>query len=265
MRPLIFVAITVCSVTLTLTDHAFAQSSKKNTAGAQQEGNFTPTIGSNAFNNRKNTAGAQQGGGAPTIGSNAFNNARSQFGTNNGLPPRAKTKTSEEKLADAKKKYMDVFLGKKSFEVRLSNKSLALKRGKLVGLAEQNKYAIFESTRTVVAVPLDKLSKRLEQKVEDQLDKAKAIFAETGIACDQVIEIPEDFEQKMVGLSNREKVKMFIYRKPKKDKKKKPAKDADTAKDKAESKDSVKSKDKVESGEKQAETAEDSKEKVEKG
>lgn len=162
-------------------------------------------------------------------------------------PP--KKKSTEEQLAEAKEKYLEVFPKKISYEVRLRNKSLALKRGKLIGLADQNKYVLFESTRMVVAVPADKLSKRLEQKVTDDIEKAKAILAETGIACDEVFDIPKEFEQKMVGLSNREKIKMFFYKKPKEAEKGKSKKAAETTKEES------KSKDKSEAMKKTTETA----------
>jgi len=145
-----------------------------------------------------------------------------------------KKKATEEELATAKEQYGELFTGKDTFEVRLRNKSLAMKKGKLVGMGDQNKYAIFESRKMFVAVPADKLHKKLSAKTEDLFEKASKILTDTGVACDDVLDIPEDFEEKVVGLSNREKIAMYVYKKPKADKKKK-AKEKKTVKDESKS------------------------------
>jgi len=261
MRPLFYLTIVICA--LAMASNGFAQTDPKQEskpAGSPPPGlNIKPTIGSNAdkglapatpppqksatkpadANSQQTPAGQQSkttGNPPPglnltaTIGSNADTSGMANsnvFGKSN----RPKGKSTEEQLADAKKKYMDVFPKKKSFEVRLRNKSLALKRGKFIRLAGGNEYALFESTRMVVAVPADKLAKRLEQKVADQLEKAKAILTETGIACDEVFEIPEGFEKKMVGLAGREKIEMFFIKKEKDDKKKSSKKASGAAED----------------------------------
>lgn len=259
MRPFFYLTIAIC--TLTMAGNGFAQTDPKQESKPGGGLNINPTIGSNAGKGlkpaappqKKSAAGSstqqtppagQQSNSAgpppglnlnPTIGSNADTSGTansSVFGKSN-LPKR---KSTEEQLADAKKKYLEVFPQKKSFEVRLRNKSLALKRGKFIGLAGGNKYALFGSTRMVVAVPADKLGKRLEQKFADQLEKAKTILTETGIACDEVIEIPEGFEKRMVGLANREQIEMFFVKKEKDDKKNSSKKAMGTTKEKADTK-----------------------------
>lgn len=90
-----------------------------------------------------------------------------------------------------------------------------MKKGKLVGMGQQNQFAIFESSKMFVAVPTDKLHKKLTGKTVDLFEKAKEIFTETGVAYEDVLEIPEGFEQKIVGLSGREKIAMYFFKKSK--------------------------------------------------
>lgn len=133
-----------------------------------------------------------------------------------------------EVKAEAKKKYEEIFSDKQTYEVRLVNKSLAMRKGFFMGMAQENKLAVFESSRQIVAVPADKLNKKLAEKCADRIEKAVQVLTETGVAFEDVLEIPEEGEEKKVGLTGREKIKMFIHRKPK-GKKKKSAKKTKSA------------------------------------
>jgi len=143
--------------------------------------------------------------------------------------------TTEEQQETAKKQYEEIFSSDKTYEIRLSNKSLALRKGKLMGMANRNTYAVFESKRQIVAVPANKLHKRVAGKVEGQIEKARKVYAETKVAFDDVLDVPNSGEKKSVGLAGREQITMYIFTKPKEVKAKKSEKQT-TAKDKEKSK-----------------------------
>jgi len=146
----------------------------------------------------------------------------------------AKRATTEEQQEAAKKQYLEIFASEKTYEVRLRNKALALRKGKFMGMANRNSMAVFESKRQIVAVPADKLHKRVAGKVEDQIEKAKKVYKDTGVAFDDVLDVPDSGDKKDVGLAGREKITMYVFTKPKKEKEKKSEKQT-TAKDKEKS------------------------------
>jgi hypothetical protein len=103
-----------------------------------------------------------------------------------------------------------------------------------MGMANRNTLAVFESKRQIVAVPADKLHRTLAGKVEAQIEKAVAVFKETGVAFDDVFEIPDSGDQKTVGLAGRERIQMYLFNKPKVDpskKSEKPSKKDDAKSD----------------------------------
>lgn len=174
-------------------------------------------------------------GGATTSGGSP-----SGLGLLGGLAKR-KTLTDPEIKADAKKKYEEIFSSKENYEVRLVNKSLAMKRGYFMGMSKKNKLAVFESKRMIVAVPANKLNERLAAECEERIEKARAVLSETGIAFEDVFEIPEDGDNKRVGLAGREKILMFVHRKPKVKKQKASSKKSESASSKKNSEDGAKS------------------------
>jgi hypothetical protein len=132
-----------------------------------------------------------------------------------------KKQPTEEDEETAKQKYSEIFAPDDTYEVRLRNKALAMKKGRLIGMAVHNSFAVFESKKMFVAVPAETLNKKLQKNVAEQLEAAKELYVETGVAFDDVHEVPESGEQKTVGLGNRERITMFFHRKEQGDGKKK--------------------------------------------
>ena len=56
------------------------------------------------------------------------------------------------------------------------------------------------------------------------MEKAKGVFDETGVAFEEVHEIPDTGDRKDVGLAGRERITMYLYNKPKEEKSKKSRK-----------------------------------------
>ena len=141
-----------------------------------------------------------------------------------GLLVKSAGQSTEDQKVTAKKKYDEIFASNKMYEVRLRNKSLAMRKGKFMGMANKNTWVVFESKRQIVAVPADTLHKKIAGKIEDQMEKAKGVFDETGVAFEEVHEIPDTGDRKDVGLAGRERITMYLYNKPKEEKSKKSRK-----------------------------------------
>ena len=228
MRTLFCVAMVACF--LLHAGQTFGQSTKKQTEDPAPQTEADKTVNNNgAFNKSPAPAPKTETGGNKKKSNASFNqlpggsgpkgNARFNAGFNrhpgagNAGVPGTKMPTTEEQQAAAKKKYAEIFASKKTYEVRLRNKSVTMKKGKLIGTAMQNGLIVFESNRAFIAVPADSLYGRLEKKLEGQLKSAKEYTTESGIAFDDVNELPEDWDLKMVGVGNREKIKMYMHKK----------------------------------------------------
>lgn len=132
----------------------------------------------------------------------------------------AGSNASEQVKANALAKYKEIFASPKTFDVRLRNNAMALKRAKLVGMALENNFAIFESRKRYVAVHSEALNKKSADKVSDQLKKAAEVFRETGISFDGILKFPDSGELRTVGLGNRERITMILFEKDSSNRKK---------------------------------------------
>ena len=218
-------------------DQSFGQSTKKSgSAGTQQSGAapaktdmksaFEKLLAKTAKDAEERRAGqAKAGSNTRTPGRPAGGGA--------GLFTKPTVESSKEKKATAKERYDEIFSSNKMYEVRLRNKSLAMRKGKFMGMAKQNKWVVFESRRQIAAVPADMLHKKIADKIEGQIEKAKAVFNETGVAFEEIHEFPDGGDMKDVGLAGRQKITMYLFNKPKEEKKSKKQK---TAEDKGKSK-----------------------------
>ena len=124
------------------------------------------------------------------------------------------SRASEEVKENTLAKYREIFSSADTFEVRLRNKALASKKAKLVGMALENKFAIFESKKQIVAVHAEALNKKTARKVDDQIQEAGEVFRETGISFDGIFKFPNTGELRTVGLGNRERITMILFEKP---------------------------------------------------
>lgn len=122
---------------------------------------------------------------------------------------------SDEVKESTLSKYREIFSASDTFDVRLRNKALALKKAKLVGMALDNAFAVFESKKRIVAVHVEALNKKTSGKVSDQFEQAAGVFTETGISFDGIVKFPESGELRTVGLGNREQITMILFEKPK--------------------------------------------------
>ncbi|QEG22942.1 hypothetical protein [Mariniblastus fucicola] len=220
MRSVLSLAIAVCI--LSASSVSFAQLSKKNGFGQSK---MPPTVKKDPAEKKEKPPGEDSADeDTDAAANNNAGPAKNNAAKKPDVPAEKKLTPAErkEKLRlEVKKQYEDLFSSTEKYEVRLSNKALALKRGRLMATTKKNGFVVFESSRMIVAVPTKSLHKKLAAEVKDRLDKAKEIYAKTRIACEDVLEIPETGEEKLVGLAGRQKFKMFIHRKPKPDPKKK--------------------------------------------
>jgi hypothetical protein len=118
---------------------------------------------------------------------------------------------SEEVKLNALASYKEIFSSTDTLDVRLRNKALALKKAKLVGMALENKFAVFESKKQYVAVHAEALNKKTASKVSQQFEAAADLFRETGIPFDGILKFPDSGELRTVGLGNRERITMILF------------------------------------------------------